>query len=120
MDLAAGWHPDPTGRYVDRWWDGDRWTDAVRFGHDQQAIDPVLRPTGMAGSLRPMTTTIARLPTGGHDPQVRRIVAASLALPLALGLLAAGDAMIWTRGVEAEVAGAVCERAADDSACQSP
>jgi uncharacterized protein (DUF1499 family) len=25
----AGWHPDPSGRHHHRWWDGQRWTDAV-------------------------------------------------------------------------------------------
>ena len=24
-----GWHPDPTGRHEQRWWDGERWTEAV-------------------------------------------------------------------------------------------
>lgn len=26
---AGAWHPDPSGRYQLRWWDGSRWTDAV-------------------------------------------------------------------------------------------
>jgi hypothetical protein len=25
----VGWHPDPSGRYEHRWWDGERWTEAV-------------------------------------------------------------------------------------------
>ena len=25
----AGWHADPSGRYEQRWWDGERWTEAV-------------------------------------------------------------------------------------------
>ena len=29
---AGAWHPDPTGRYPHRWWDGTRWTDAVSDG----------------------------------------------------------------------------------------
>lgn len=29
---AAAWHPDPTGRYPHRWWDGTRWTDSVSDG----------------------------------------------------------------------------------------
>jgi hypothetical protein len=29
---AGAWHPDPTGRYPHRWWDGVRWTDAVSDG----------------------------------------------------------------------------------------
>lgn len=26
---AGGWHPDPTGRHQQRWWDGSAWTDQV-------------------------------------------------------------------------------------------
>lgn len=26
---AGAWHPDPVGRHQFRWWDGQRWTDAV-------------------------------------------------------------------------------------------
>jgi hypothetical protein len=34
------WHPDPTGRYDLRYWDGRLWTDHVsRDG--EQATDPV-------------------------------------------------------------------------------
>jgi hypothetical protein len=25
----AGWHPDPSGKYQHRWWDGQRWTADV-------------------------------------------------------------------------------------------
>jgi hypothetical protein len=25
----AGWHPDPSGKYQHRWWDGQRWTAHV-------------------------------------------------------------------------------------------
>lgn len=32
MGPAAGWFPDPSGRYPERWWDGVRWTGYV---HDQ-------------------------------------------------------------------------------------
>jgi len=39
---APDWHPDPTGRHAERYWDGLRWTDQVR----SQASDPVLAPVG--------------------------------------------------------------------------
>lgn len=29
-DRDAGWKPDPTGQFVDRWWDGEQWSDRVR------------------------------------------------------------------------------------------
>ena len=36
---GAGWHPDPTGRHQQRYWDGQTWTDAVSDG-GQQSNDP--------------------------------------------------------------------------------
>ena len=29
---APGWHPDPSGRWQVRWWDGAVWTDRVATG----------------------------------------------------------------------------------------
>jgi uncharacterized protein YjbI with pentapeptide repeats len=29
---GPGWHPDPTGRHAERWWDGSRWTSDVIDG----------------------------------------------------------------------------------------
>lgn len=37
---AGAWHPDPTGRGPQRWWDGTRWTDAVSDG-TATASDPI-------------------------------------------------------------------------------
>jgi hypothetical protein len=38
--VAAGWHPDPMGRFEQRYWDGAAWTEHVtRAG--QQSTDPV-------------------------------------------------------------------------------
>jgi hypothetical protein len=34
------WHPDPTGRYDLRYWDGRLWTEHVARG-GEQATDPV-------------------------------------------------------------------------------
>ena len=40
---AAGWHPDPSGRWQLRWWDGSAWTDHVasggRHGRDPAPAD---------------------------------------------------------------------------------
>jgi hypothetical protein len=35
----AAWHPDPTGRFDQRWWDGALWTEHVMRG-DEQTVDP--------------------------------------------------------------------------------
>lgn len=37
----AGWHPDPTGRHAQRYWDGARWTDDVADATGQQGTDPL-------------------------------------------------------------------------------
>jgi hypothetical protein len=39
----AGWYPDPTSTFEQRWWDGVTWTDAV-VNAGQQTISPL--PTG--------------------------------------------------------------------------
>ena len=36
---APGWHPDPSGHWQVRWWDGSAWTDHVASG-GRQARDP--------------------------------------------------------------------------------
>ena len=40
---GAGWHPDPSGRHQQRYWDGQAWTDAVADG-GQQSSDPFTAP----------------------------------------------------------------------------
>ena len=45
---GAGWHPDPSGRHQQRYWDGQAWTDAVADG-GQQSTDPfTAAPPGAA------------------------------------------------------------------------
>jgi hypothetical protein len=50
----AEWRPDPTGRFEQRWWDGQRFTRKVRCG---QAI---------------ATDTVVALPRGRRSPRRRR------------------------------------------------
>lgn len=38
--VAGAWHPDPTGRFALRWWDGTRWTEGVSDG-TQTLTDPI-------------------------------------------------------------------------------
>jgi hypothetical protein len=40
---AAGWHPDPSGRYQHRWWDGTDWTSAVTTD-GVTTVDPLPPP----------------------------------------------------------------------------
>lgn len=37
----ASWHPDPTGRFEQRYWDGSRWTDHV-WTRGHQSTDPLI------------------------------------------------------------------------------
>jgi hypothetical protein len=39
--VQPDWHRDPYGRHEDRWWDGDQWTEFVRDGDGETAIDRV-------------------------------------------------------------------------------
>jgi hypothetical protein len=38
---TAGWLRDPAGRYDDRYWDGERWTEWTRNGNDYLTDPPV-------------------------------------------------------------------------------
>jgi DnaJ-domain-containing protein 1 len=40
MAPSVGWHPDPTGRYPHRWWEGEAWTIRV-FTSGAEAHDPL-------------------------------------------------------------------------------
>ena len=36
---VRGWHPDPTGRFAQRWWTGAEWTADVVDAHGQVGSD---------------------------------------------------------------------------------
>lgn len=38
--FAAGWFPDPTGRFWRRFWDGHRWTAYVAAERGEESMDP--------------------------------------------------------------------------------
>jgi hypothetical protein len=42
---AGGWHPDPTGRFEQRYWDGESWTEHVARG-GTRSTDPVQTRAG--------------------------------------------------------------------------
>lgn len=46
-DLTAAWCPDPTGRHVQRYWDGLRWT---QHATDTSGVQVVDWPTGTTTS----------------------------------------------------------------------
>jgi hypothetical protein len=61
----AGWFPDPTGRFEQRYWDGGAWTDHVARG-GQQLLDAPGAPAGAVASGTATTTT--RVPSTTASP----------------------------------------------------
>lgn len=57
-NAPAGWHPDPTGRYEHRYWDGSAWTQHVSI-HGQPQLDsrPVTQPAPATPPLAPRDVT---------------------------------------------------------------
>lgn len=53
---AAGWHDDPTGRYLYRYWDGASWTSAVSDG-TSSATDPVSAAPPETSSIQASAAT---------------------------------------------------------------
>lgn len=51
---VPGWYPDPTGRFTQRWFDSNDWTDHVVGANGQTIADPLAGPvTGAEGSPVP-------------------------------------------------------------------
>lgn len=64
---AAAWHPDPAGRFAQRYWNGTAWTEHVIDATGARAIDhlpAVLTGTGEAGAL----TRVTRAPVARVEP----------------------------------------------------
>lgn len=51
-----GWHPDPTGRFDERLWNGRRWTPRVRIGAAEAIEAASGTPSGEDGQWRPDPT----------------------------------------------------------------
>lgn len=45
-----GWFPDPTGRYVMRYWNGQLWTEWVSSNDGQTRSDPIVTNIQMRGA----------------------------------------------------------------------
>lgn len=62
--VPAGWHHDPYGRFQQRYWDGERWTEHVSTGGRQQ-VDPM-----GASTVIPFATpeTASADPADSADP----------------------------------------------------
>ncbi len=64
----AAWHPDPSGRYAQRYYDGTRWTEDVVDAAGVQSTDLV--DAAPEAPVAPPTTAAptADAPTGGYQP----------------------------------------------------
>jgi uncharacterized protein YxjI len=51
-EAQAGWYPDPTGTFHHRWWDGQKWTDAVA-SNGQQSTSPMQAGPGPVQASTP-------------------------------------------------------------------
>jgi hypothetical protein len=67
---AAGWYPDPAGRFDDRYWDGHDWTSAVKRGEhaesDPEAVpaSPCVPPLSGSGPHTGQQRTLPNWPAG--------------------------------------------------------
>lgn len=48
--MQAGWHPDPSGHFEQRYWDGSNWTEHV-FAGGLQSVAPIARSRAEARAL---------------------------------------------------------------------
>lgn len=56
---TTGWHPDPMGDPILRWWDGEQWTSGVR--ELPESPDEVVAPP----SRRELHARLSRAPRSG-------------------------------------------------------
>jgi len=75
-ERSIGWHADPFGRFQQRWWDGNTWTEKTRSA-DVAAIDP---PGIDVAPAHITETTPARPIDDALLPISRRRIADKLAL----------------------------------------
>ena len=90
----AGWYPDPAGS-GQRWWDGERWTDATRDPAPSPMPPPVAPPVDE--QPRPTPTNKRRAVIAGIAGVVVIGAAAAIVLPRVLG---GGDTYTVTGTVE--------------------
>lgn len=85
----AGWFPDPTGRFQQRYWDGDRWSEHVANG-TRRATDPLeVAAPAPTGPARPSSSSRRTLVIFGA------LAVAAVAAYVALG---AADDGPWSGG----------------------
>ncbi len=48
--LGDGWFPDPTGRYIMRYWNGQNWTEWVSSNDGRSISDPIITKISQRGA----------------------------------------------------------------------
>ena len=125
MDNQKGWFDDPHGRYLRRFYDGEKWTDQV-----QTAAGEVVTETspGIAFSPPDESTPVAPFETpsvGNNNPKgksKRNVVAVVLGVVVALaviGAIAGGDESSSESAATEDIVSVTNEEAIDSSASNS-
>jgi hypothetical protein len=95
--VPPSWHPDPYGRYEQRYWDGSRWTDQVTTD-GRQSVDPLGATTSVPfstpasawgtpqrpGEPPPGYVPYGQVPVSGPPPRSGLLVTAGV-LSLVIG-----------------------------------
>lgn len=81
--MDAGWHPDPSGKFDQRYWDGQKWTDHVARGGEMMRDIAATVPPPPALPPRPP------LKHGWRDWPWTGIVAGVVVLAAIIGIVAA-------------------------------
>lgn len=87
---SPGWHADPFGRHVERWNDGDRWTERVRDGR-LAGIDPPgieTAPRSISKEVHAPASPIDDAVLPIRRPRVAGALAMTLGCVVFLGLVA--------------------------------
>jgi hypothetical protein len=89
----GAWHPDPTGRFVQRYYDGTNWTAHVADAAGNQSQDPmpVNVPATAEGPVttQPATTAPTGTPASTAAPSTTRAVAIRIGPALVLAAIGA-------------------------------
>lgn len=83
-NIARGWHIDPFGRYLRRYFDGTAWTDQVQAQSGELKSDPL--PPG-AVPPPPVVSPAVAPSGGGKKTDKKKVVAIVVAVVVALGVI---------------------------------
>lgn len=112
MTQPAAWYPDPTGRHKSRFWDGQKWTDAVVRSDGKSAVDPAVMSVPPADG-----SSSVRSDAEKGSPSKASYLGGCLTIFLVIGLV--GSCISWVASLdvaEDEASSESVERATATSA----